>query len=123
MRKLAVFAAFYAGTVYADSNPPLLLQKPGLSKTQIVFVYAGDLWTVPREGGDARRLTSGPRYRDQSCLFAGWRYHRIHRRVRRECRRLHGARGGRSAEAAYLAPTSVRLSGGASAVSVGRTNG
>ena len=60
MRKLAVFAAFYAGTVYADSNPPLLLQKPGLSKTQIVFVYAGDLWTVPREGGDARRLTSGP---------------------------------------------------------------
>src|SRR4051794_378376 len=44
----------------AETNPPLLLQKPSLSKTQIVFVYAGDLWTVPREGGDARRLTSGP---------------------------------------------------------------
>jgi hypothetical protein len=29
---------------------PLLLQKPTLSKTQIAFVYAGDLWTVPREG-------------------------------------------------------------------------
>jgi tricorn protease len=37
----------------------LLLQKPALSRTQIVFVYAGDLWTVPRDGGDAKRLTSG----------------------------------------------------------------
>src|SRR5262249_61689141 len=27
--------------------------------SQIVFVYAGDLWTVPREGGDAKRLTTG----------------------------------------------------------------
>jgi tricorn protease len=43
----------------ADSNPPLLLQKPTLSKTHIAFVYAGDLWTVPRAGGDAQRLTSG----------------------------------------------------------------
>jgi tricorn protease len=48
-----------AGLLCADGNPPLLIQHPGLSKTQIVFVYAGDLWTVPREGGDARRLTSG----------------------------------------------------------------
>jgi tricorn protease len=46
--------------VHGDSNPPLLLQKPTLSRAQIAFVYAGDLWTVPREGGDARRLTSGP---------------------------------------------------------------
>jgi tricorn protease len=38
----------------------LLLRKPALSKTQIVFTYAGDLWSVPREGGDARRLTAGP---------------------------------------------------------------
>ena len=28
-------------------------------QAQIVFVYAGDLWAVPREGGDARRLTAG----------------------------------------------------------------
>jgi tricorn protease len=60
MRKFAVLVALSLGPVYADSNPPLLLQKPTLSKNQIAFVYAGDLWTVPREGGDARRLTNGP---------------------------------------------------------------
>jgi tricorn protease len=38
---------------------PLLLQHPTLSKTQIAFVYAGDLWTVPRDGGEARHLTNG----------------------------------------------------------------
>jgi len=30
-----------------------------VSSTQIVFAYAGDLWVVGREGGDAKRLTTG----------------------------------------------------------------
>jgi tricorn protease len=38
----------------------LLLRKPALSRTQIVFSYAGDLWSVSREGGEARRLTVSP---------------------------------------------------------------
>jgi len=38
----------------------LLLRKPALSRTQIAFSYAGDLWTVPREGGEAKRLTTAP---------------------------------------------------------------
>jgi tricorn protease len=38
---------------------PLLAQQPALSATDIVFVFAGDLWMVPRAGGDARRLTTG----------------------------------------------------------------
>ncbi|HWF03845.1 MAG TPA: protease, partial [Candidatus Angelobacter sp.] len=38
---------------------PLLMQTPTLSKTHIAFAYAGDLWLVPREGGEARLLTSG----------------------------------------------------------------
>jgi tricorn protease len=42
----------------AQSNPPLLLRMPAVSKTQIVFNYGGDLWIVSRDGGDARRLTS-----------------------------------------------------------------
>jgi len=43
----------------AQSAPPLLLRFPTVSKTQIVFNYGGDLWIVPREGGNAHRLTSG----------------------------------------------------------------
>ncbi len=43
----------------AQSDPPLLLRDPTVSKTQIVFNYGGDLWIVGRDGGDARRLTSG----------------------------------------------------------------
>jgi len=60
MRPPLILTALLLGSAAADSNPPLLLQKPTLSKTQIAFVYAGDLWTVPREGGEARHLTNGP---------------------------------------------------------------
>src|SRR5262245_61050320 len=47
------------GATRAEGDKPLLLQKPTLSKTQIAFGYAGDLWVVGRDGGEARRLTSG----------------------------------------------------------------
>ena len=53
---LILLAAVPAKT--ADSEGPFLLQKPALSQTRIVFVFAGDLWSVPREGGEAERLTS-----------------------------------------------------------------
>jgi tricorn protease len=43
----------------AESEKPLLLQRPTINKTHVAFSYAGDLWVVPREGGEARRLTSG----------------------------------------------------------------
>jgi tricorn protease len=43
----------------SSQTPHLLLRSPALSRTQIVFSYAGDLWSVPREGGEARRLTAG----------------------------------------------------------------
>jgi tricorn protease len=38
---------------------PLLLQQPTVSATEIVFVFAGDLWKAPRGGGEAVRLTTG----------------------------------------------------------------
>ena len=57
MRLLPSLLAFAAAASAADA--PLLLQKPTLSKTHIVFAYAGDLWSVSRDGGDAVRLTSG----------------------------------------------------------------
>jgi tricorn protease len=60
MRKFfAVAILFVASFVLAQSNPALLLRNPTISKTQIVFNYADDLWIAPRDGGEARRLTSG----------------------------------------------------------------
>ncbi|HZV87879.1 MAG TPA: PDZ domain-containing protein [Candidatus Binatus sp.] len=43
----------------AAEEAPLLVQAPTMSKTQIVFVYGGYLWSVSREGGEARQLTTG----------------------------------------------------------------
>ena len=48
--------------VPAPSAPlrgPLLLQEPALSKTEIAFAFAGEIWTVGRDGGTARRIVSG----------------------------------------------------------------
>src|SRR4030042_3667224 len=46
--------------IAASKDTPILAQKPALNRTPVVFVYAGDLWKVPREGGAAQRITSGP---------------------------------------------------------------
>jgi tricorn protease len=42
-----------------EHKPRHLFQSPALSRESIAFGYAGDLWTVPREGGRAVRLTNG----------------------------------------------------------------
>src|ERR1700730_19017434 len=39
-----------------------LLRFPTTNDKQIVFCYAGELYTVGKDGGTARRLTSGPGY-------------------------------------------------------------
>src|SRR5262245_23544571 len=52
--------ALLASVGLAYPNGTALLQQPTVSKSTIVFVYAGDLWTVAREGGEAKRLTTGP---------------------------------------------------------------
>src|SRR4030042_2851293 len=41
------------------AEPPLVLQQPTLNTTHIVFAFAGDLWTVSRDGGAAKQLTTG----------------------------------------------------------------
>jgi tricorn protease len=43
-------------------NTTRLLRFPTTNGSQIVFCYAGQLYTVGKEGGIARRLTSGPGY-------------------------------------------------------------
>src|ERR1700723_2571693 len=63
-----------------QSDPPLLLRFPSVSKTQIVFNYGGDLWIVSRDGGAAHRLTVHPAEErvvgwtpdGKNILFASW---------------------------------------------------
>jgi len=47
------------GTTRAQSQKPLLLRDPSVSKTQIAFSYAGSIWVANRDGSNLRRLTSG----------------------------------------------------------------
>ena len=57
---LALAVLFPAGPALAtDAGGALLLQKPTVSRTHVAFSFAGDLWTVGRGGGEARRLTNG----------------------------------------------------------------
>ncbi len=56
-------------TTRAEVKPPLIFQQPTLSREAIVFVFAGDLWRVPRTGGDAVRITTHPG-RERSPVFS-----------------------------------------------------
>ena len=55
---------------------PLLLRNPSLSQDRIAFLYADDVWTVSRQGGEAHRLTSngnvkyGPFFSPDGSLIA-----------------------------------------------------
>jgi tricorn protease len=60
MKKLILIVAFVlSATSFVFAETPLLMRTPTLNKTHIVFSYAGDLWSVAREGGEASRLTTG----------------------------------------------------------------
>src|ERR1041384_2832430 len=66
---LRLFSSFLialslANVARAQSQPDTtrLLRFPTTNGNQIVFCYAGELYTVGKEGGIARRLTSGPGY-------------------------------------------------------------
>ena len=55
---VVIFAALCSLTLTAQPSHPLL-QRPTFNGNVIVFSYAGDLWTVDRNGGRASRLTTG----------------------------------------------------------------
>jgi tricorn protease len=56
---LALLALGISPKATGGNERPLLLRAPAIGKTDIVFSYAGSLWTVDRAGGDARQLTTG----------------------------------------------------------------
>jgi len=64
MKRILMLVAFFsfAGFIFKINAQidARLMQYPAVSKTQIVFEYAGDLWIAPKEGGVANRLTTPP---------------------------------------------------------------
>jgi tricorn protease len=52
------FNAF--STVVLASEETLLLWQPDITKKNIAFIYAGDIWVADRDGKNPRRLTSHP---------------------------------------------------------------
>jgi tricorn protease len=56
---LALLLACVSEIARAQSQKPLLLRDPAVSKMQVAFSYAGTLWVANRDGGNLRRLTSG----------------------------------------------------------------
>ncbi|HEU4470479.1 MAG TPA: PDZ domain-containing protein [Flavisolibacter sp.] len=61
MRKFAIALAstLSAGSVYAQIDAGLF-RFPDVSRDQIVFTYANDLWVLPKDGGTAVKLSSPP---------------------------------------------------------------
>jgi tricorn protease len=59
VRSVLLLSLVAAATLVADEGTTFF-RNPALSATTIVFEYGGDLWTVPRTGGQAARLTTGP---------------------------------------------------------------
>lgn len=60
MRRIlcSALVAIASITAVAQSPEPRLLRSPSLSDSLIAFRYADDVWTVSRDGGQAKRLTS-----------------------------------------------------------------
>ncbi|HYG63588.1 MAG TPA: protease, partial [Thermoanaerobaculia bacterium] len=55
---LACLASFTLASSAPAAAAPLM-RSPALSRSEVAFVHAGDLWVAGREGGQARRLTTG----------------------------------------------------------------
>jgi tricorn protease len=60
-RALAAAAIVVPTAARADVEPHAgMLRYPDVGRTHIVFIYAGDIWLVPRAGGPATRLAAAP---------------------------------------------------------------
>jgi tricorn protease len=57
--RIAAFIALLLLPVAARAQTPYIFQNPTLSRTHIAFEWGGDIWVVPRSGGQAQRLVTG----------------------------------------------------------------
>jgi tricorn protease len=58
-RLVIVLLLVVSARVVSAAPPPLLFQHPTLSQDAIAFDFAGEIWSVARTGGPARRLVAG----------------------------------------------------------------
>ena len=56
----AILLALAVPALAAAQVDARMLRHPDVSATHITFVYAGDIWIVPKAGGTALRVTSAP---------------------------------------------------------------
>ena len=108
MRRLVLTIALLLGAGslgWAEAGAPLLLRQPSVSRTQIVFSYAGTLWIANREGGKARRLTTGG-HESNPVFSPDGRTGCIYRRVRWQPGRLRGAGNWRVTKTPDFSPSS-----------------
>ena len=71
-RRAIVLAALLFASFVPDAHAQIdarMLRQPDVSATHIAFVYAGDIWVVPKQGGVAVRLSS-PRGEEQFPRFS-----------------------------------------------------
>jgi len=57
---VAALLALAAAPIRAQAGGTKLLRFPDIHGDQVAFVYAGDIWTAPADGGRARHLTTHP---------------------------------------------------------------
>lgn len=55
-----LFVVLFSLPIFSQGTQ--LLRQPTISKTEVVFIYANDLWKASLQGGTAIRLTSGEGY-------------------------------------------------------------
>lgn len=68
LQGISILAACLACSGAANAQGTRLLRHPTVSRDQVAFAYAGDLWTVARTGGQARRLTATPGVEGDACF-------------------------------------------------------
>ncbi|MBK9291599.1 MAG: PD40 domain-containing protein [Bacteroidetes bacterium] len=62
LKKTALLALWLFPFLVHAGEDARLIRQPDVNQNLIAFVYAGDIWTVPATGGDARKLTSHEGY-------------------------------------------------------------
>jgi len=70
MRSLLTLMFLVIGGAICMAQPPgpMPFQTPSVSRTNIAFAYAGELWIVDRNGGEARKFLNQPGEKFSPCF-------------------------------------------------------